>query len=185
LTFFVFWLCSNLPLSSNDRLELLSCHAVLGDMLLKILVIIEIMMRKKHMLCRRCNNKIAKKSDILAVPGANGTSGNYVNPHGAIHTTITFSSVKNVVLELELPTLEDTWFPRYAWVIAYCERCYGHLGWKFCLVGGENGNGNGSGEKEDLEFFFGVCAGAVKEEEDTEDTEDEEKEEDYSNENRF
>jgi hypothetical protein len=32
------------------------------------------------------------------------------------------------------PSTQDSWFPGYAWTIAYCLRCHNHLGWKFTLV---------------------------------------------------
>lgn len=32
------------------------------------------------------------------------------------------------------PEPRDSWFPGYAWTIANCRRCGGHLGWRFTAV---------------------------------------------------
>ncbi len=32
------------------------------------------------------------------------------------------------------PSTEDSWFPGFAWTIAYCLRCHNHLGWKFTIA---------------------------------------------------
>jgi hypothetical protein len=29
---------------------------------------------------------------------------------------------------------QDSWFPGYAWTVAYCATCFAHLGWRFTPV---------------------------------------------------
>ena len=48
---------------------------------------------------------------------------------------VTFKSVSGVVPVGSRET-EHSWFPGYAWTIAYCRRCGQHLGWRFDAVEG-------------------------------------------------
>jgi cereblon len=51
------------------------------------------------------------------------------------------------------PSTEFTWFPGYAWEIAWCSRCGEHLGWRFTAVtDGEPG------------LFWGLRRDAIMEE---------------------
>jgi len=157
--FFIFWLASNIPSSTRERFNLLSSPSILGI----VKTIVENLRgeiekggkSERWFCCSRCHNPFSKKGEIFAVPGANGTSGQYVNPHGAVHTTLTFRSVSpdSIILEHALPTTTDSWFPRYAWTIAYCSRCYGHLGWLFTNVAGDDG----------VKEFYGISASGVLE----------------------
>ncbi len=104
-----------------------------------------------------CSSEICKKSDAFTVPGAAGVLNAYVNPHGVVHQTLTLRSVKegSVMLERSLPTLADTWFPGYGWIIAYCKICRMHLGWRFCRFdAGEASDGR-------VPAFFGIRQGAL------------------------
>jgi len=94
------------------------------------------------LLCASCNAPLAKDADVFQVPGAEGTIGAYVNPHGVIHQTLTISKVlcADVVHLSGSPSAEDSWFPGYCWTIAYCAICYSHLGWRFTL---DSGSGSG------------------------------------------
>lgn len=43
---------------------------------------------------------------------------------------VTFKRVHGVLLEGR-PETAHSWFPGYAWTIAYCDTCGQHLGWRF------------------------------------------------------
>lgn len=59
-----------------------------------------------------------------------GISGVFVNTHGYVHDMVTLRRVRGVTLEGR-PETENSWFPGYAWTIAYCRSCSQHLGWRF------------------------------------------------------
>lgn len=116
----------------------------------------------KVLACGVCRAALASKQQVFSVPGAEGVTGAYVNPHGyaepllciksnycsfssfvlllpmhsAVHQTITVRDVLDprAVLLHGRPCTEDSWFPGYAWTIASCARCLNHLGWRFTLV---------------------------------------------------
>ena len=55
-----------------------------------------------------------------------GTGGAFVNSHGYVHDMITLHRATNATYEGE-PETEHSWFPGYAWTIAYCAGCTSHL----------------------------------------------------------
>jgi hypothetical protein len=67
------------------------------------------------------------------------------------------------------PSTQDSWFPGYAWTIAYCARCYSHLGWKFTLVA-DTATRNASATQR---------AGGITTSRDHEQSEDEEEDEEF------
>lgn len=90
----------------------------------------------RRLCCARCRRPLAAKPAVFSVPGAEGTVGAYVNAHGFVHQTLTLRELlrpERVLLEGE-PESQDSWFPGYAWQIAYCARCGLHLGWRFTPV---------------------------------------------------
>mmetsp|Transcript_10124 Transcript_10124/g.20712 ORF Transcript_10124/g.20712 Transcript_10124/m.20712 type:complete len:508 (+) Transcript_10124:241-1764(+) len=176
--FFSFFLCDNLPLSNPQRYELLT-YPTAQQRLRKCIELMGLKKKRSEekektdtgrggncgafLQCSSCGTTIGRQTDVFSVPGAAGSNNAYVNPHGAVHQTITLRKVtRDVVLEASLPTLQDTWFPGYAWTILYC-RCRGHLGWKFTLIRGTadsvalERSPNGAVVKE----FFGVRASAL------------------------
>lgn len=80
--------------------------------------------------CAQCKVEIAAKSDVFTVPGAEGTTGAYVNPQGFVHQTVTLRTASNLIL-VGSPEPEHSWFAGYAWTIAYCAGCHSHMGWRF------------------------------------------------------
>jgi hypothetical protein len=56
------------------------------------------------------------------------TNYNIITAPNPLHNNPTAASV--VTLDGE-PSLEDTWFPDYAWTIIHCARCHSHVGWKY------------------------------------------------------
>ena len=130
---FSFWLSSNLPLSEYDKLELLEMNHV-ADRLKFILDYMKKQRKIVHYLkCKQCGAQIAQTTDIFTLDGAEGTTGAYVNEYGVIHQTITLRNIGNTRCIGGSET-KDSWFPGYAWTIAYCSLCASHLGWKFHLV---------------------------------------------------
>ena len=78
--------------------------------------------KKRPICCARCQQRLAKRSSIFTVPGAEGMAGAYVNPHGCVHETITVrrllppadhndSDNDDAVFLQGMPTTEDSWFP--------------------------------------------------------------------------
>jgi cereblon len=64
---------------------------------------------------------------------AGAASQVFVNPHGFLHEVVTVRWVVNVTVAGP-PTTEFTWYPGYAWEVAWCGRCGAHLGWSFTAV---------------------------------------------------
>jgi len=68
----------------------------------------------------------------LLEPGA----GVFVNPHGFVHGVLAVRSVLPGSLGvLGPPSLEATWFPGFAWALAFCSRCRVHSGWQYTKEG--------------------------------------------------
>jgi cereblon len=81
-----------------------------------------------------------------------------VNEHGHVHQTMTFRTIDEdeVTLTGSAET-RDSWFPGYSWTIMSCGFCQAHLGWKFQLVGADDGR-----DTEDRPpSFFGLSASQV------------------------
>ncbi|GMI39737.1 hypothetical protein TeGR_g10885, partial [Tetraparma gracilis] len=130
--FLSFWLCANVPLGTRARRTLLTTrHATDRVALLQKSVASLLKKRELRLCCRRCAMPVCEKRDVFTVPGADGVCSAYVNPHGAVHQTVTVRRVQDVLLDPDPPTAQDSWFPGYAWTICYCKHCQGHLGWRF------------------------------------------------------
>ena len=69
----------------------------------------------------------------------------------AVHQTVTVRRlVQSHAVQLEgRPCTQDSWFPGYAWTIAYCGRCYNHLGWRFTLANDNSGHQSDDNEDDD------------------------------------
>jgi cereblon len=115
--------------------------------------------RESEFVCCCCRGSVARRSEVFSVPGAEGTVGAYVNPHGVVHQTVTIRQLvpRSFLLEGRRATTQDTWFPGYGWIIAYCARCYNHLGWRFVRAAG----GSDAGTEGAVAAFWGVRRGAV------------------------
>ena len=68
---------------------------------------------------------MASARDVLSMSNE-GTGGAFVNSHGYVHDMITLHRATNTACEGE-PETEHSWFPGYAWTIAYCAGCANHL----------------------------------------------------------
>jgi len=131
---FADWLSSNLPLSQNERLDLLEmeCRASQLKHLLKNIE----KERETILRCKCCAAALSPMRHVFTVKGAEGTTGHYVNEHGIVHQTVTLREVdpKVSVVCVGRQETKDSWFPGYSWQIAYCYVCSSHLGWRFRKV---------------------------------------------------
>lgn len=131
---FADWLSSNLPLSQNERLDLLEMECRVSQ-LKQLLKNVE-KDRETIIRCKCCSSALSPMRNIFTVKGAEGTTGNYINEHGIVHQTVTLREVdpKVSVVCVGRPETKDSWFPGYSWQIAYCYVCSSHLGWRFRRV---------------------------------------------------
>ncbi|KAL9190705.1 hypothetical protein ACHAXT_000411 [Thalassiosira profunda] len=131
---FANWMCTNMPLSSNDRLDLLEMSCTVKQ-LRAILKKLEAKSDEAILRCKHCGSAISNIKYLFSVGGSEGTTGAYVNEHGIVHQTVTLRSVdRHTVVCVGLPETRDSWFPGYSWTIAHCAVCSDHLGWKFRRV---------------------------------------------------
>lgn len=129
---FSFWLSSNLPLSNDEKLDVLESECEVGRL---TLILKSIRKRTQYICCNQCRSNIAQVSKVFTVGSAEGTSGAYVNEHGVVHQTTTLqSTLDDAIVCLGDAETRDSWFPGYSWTIAYCATCFNHLGWKFLRV---------------------------------------------------
>ena len=167
---FADWLASNMPLSQNDRLDLLEMRCTVQ----KLRYIHRKIVRKRETLmrCKHCGAGISQMRNVFTVGGAEGTTGAYVNEHGVVHQTVTLRRVDtHSVICIGLPETKDSWFPGYSWTIAYCAICSTHLGWKFQKLGkrgrvknrnSQSAHGEGAGDEENdpdrPQIFWGLSS---------------------------
>jgi cereblon len=79
---------------------------------------------------------VSDASAIFAMSAA-GAAQTFLNPHGFVHEVVTVRWAKNLVVA-EPPTTDFTWYPGYAWAIAWCGRCRTHVGWSFTAVSNDS-----------------------------------------------
>ncbi len=80
---------------------------------------------EKTVRCMSCEHEITKPS--LAIQPHEHT---FRNPFGICFLIALYSDAPGA-LDFGIPTLEATWFPKYAWSSAHCAQCKNHLGWWF------------------------------------------------------
>lgn len=151
--YFPYRLASNLPLSSQEKLQVLeaSCHYQRLHFLLKV------MQRKISIRCKQCKSNIAWIGDVFSVSSSAGVSGHYVNEYGAVHQTTTVRNIEESSLAcVGRPEVRDSWFPGYAWTIAVCNNCFEHIGWKFTLVQADSDSSN-----DRVSLFWGLSGSQV------------------------
>lgn len=81
-----------------------------------------------RLFCAHCKHAITDDKQRAAVNGAHAHT--CTNPHGITFHIGCFRQAPGCTAE-GAATAEHTWFPGYAWQIAYCARCDTHLGWLF------------------------------------------------------
>jgi len=131
---FSFWLANTLPMSEDDRVDLLEKTCTV-ERLLCIRNYIRSQDKVQYLRCVHCNAKIGRVTDIFTLDGTDGANGAYVNPHGIIHQTWSVRQVcENSVFTVGEAEIQDSWFPGYAWTIALCGHCFCHIGWQYTQV---------------------------------------------------
>ena len=63
----------------------------------------------EYLCCRECDHPVARQSDIFAM-SKEGPQGNYVNPFGHVHETLTVHRVDGVTTTTP-PSNDFSWFP--------------------------------------------------------------------------
>lgn len=120
-----FHVASKIPVSESTRQELLEIDGI-SYRLRREIQLLENFDRIK---CKSCQTVIASRSDML-VMSTDGPLGAYVNPSGYVHEIMTLLKASGLAL-IGIPTEEYSWFPGYAWTIAYCATCEYQMGWLF------------------------------------------------------
>jgi cereblon len=124
-TEFSYWVAANLPLDDTLRLELLVTNCVAYRLQREL----DVINKYSSFCCRHCGAPIGHKDDVFSM-SIDGALASYVNPGGYVHQTLTLYKVTNLSI-VSRPVTQDSWFPGYAWSIAQCSRCHGHMGWRF------------------------------------------------------
>lgn len=83
---------------------------------------------ESRLYCARCNHAITDEKQRVAVNGAHAHT--CTNPHGITFHIGCFRKASGCTAD-GAGTTDYTWFPGYAWQVAYCGRCDTHLGWLF------------------------------------------------------
>jgi len=151
---FANWIASNMPLSQNDRLDLLELTCVVQQLRF-ILQKLEDKKQETILRCKHCGTAISQMRHVFSFGGSEGTTGAYVNEHGIVHQTVTIRTVdSNSVICIGPSSTKDSWFPGYSWTIAYCSICSDHLGWKFRRVGKSSTLDEGDPDKPRMFWGF-------------------------------
>ena len=69
--------------------------------------------------------QVGRLGDVVALSEA-GAAGVFLNPHGYVHDMVTLASAVNV-MPMGNSETANSWFPGYAWTLAYCRSCTHHL----------------------------------------------------------
>ncbi|KAI7725231.1 hypothetical protein M8C21_005637 [Ambrosia artemisiifolia] len=120
-----FHVASKIPVSESTRQELLEIDGISYRLRREI----ELLENFDQIKCRSCETLIANRSDML-VMSTDGPLGAYVNPSGYVHEIMTLLKASGLAL-IGVPTEEYSWFPGYAWTVAYCATCEYQMGWLF------------------------------------------------------
>nr|XP_018906555.1 PREDICTED: protein cereblon-like [Bemisia tabaci] len=121
-----FWMAQYLAINDEQKLQILRTNNPIERLRLEY----NILLKSRFMCCSTCKNKIGMQSDMFSM-SVDGPQGTFCNPNGYVHDVLTFYQVKGLHYGTHPPSLEFSWFPEYAWTVAYCDSCMNHLGWKF------------------------------------------------------
>ncbi len=96
--------------------------------------------------CAVCGHPVTRQRWRIAVNGAHEHV--VFNPAGRLFRIGCFAAADGAAA-VGAPTLAFTWFKGFAWRVATCAGCGGHLGWRYA--------GDGGGD------FFGLILNALSE----------------------
>lgn len=129
-TSYSFWIARNLPIPDKIRQSLLETLSTPERLRMEL----QWMVKGRALCCRVCQCIIANAESIFSM-STDGIMTPYVNSYGHIHETITLKKAANLFAAPgSMPSLENTWFPGYAWTIMYCRRCALHIGWRYDAI---------------------------------------------------
>ena len=186
---FSYWLSANIVTTTEVRQDLLKSEDASSRLQNCIAVLIASQKQGEigHLCCIICGLDIALQKDVFRVPGSYGNVGNYVNPHGVIHQTVTIKDLKGSPLEIcyardvddgdinlldyvqrhydsHGPTPVITGLPtlKDSWFPGYAWsilscRCRNHLGWKFSLCASHH-----ESNLDLVNMFYGIRRESMK-----------------------
>ncbi|CAG9463610.1 unnamed protein product [Pedinophyceae sp. YPF-701] len=126
---FSFRVAMKLPVDTLARQRLLESPDVPSRLQLE-----EVLLRNLSALrCATCSTRISRCKYLLQLGGGEAAGGVFVNAYGYVHDMLTVTRTRHIRLQGS-PETEHSWFPDYAWTIANCSVCLGHLGWRFSAV---------------------------------------------------
>ncbi|KAK3030200.1 hypothetical protein RJ639_038710 [Escallonia herrerae] len=143
-----FHIASKIPVSESTRQELLEIDGTSYRLRREI----ELLESFDCIRCKSCETLIARRSNML-VMSSEGPLGAYVNPHGYVHEIITLYKANGLAF-IGNPDTEYSWFPGYAWTIAYCGTCRHQMGWRFTATN----------KKLKPQTFYGIRSSQVADE---------------------
>ncbi|XP_068637924.1 uncharacterized protein [Aristolochia californica] len=125
-----FHIGSKIPVSESTRQELLEINGISYRLRREI----QLLEHFDTVRCKSCLSVIAKRSDTM-VMSRDGPLSAYANPHGYVHEVMTLNNATGLAL-MGSPQREHSWFPGYAWTIAYCATCGAgtNMGWFFSAM---------------------------------------------------
>jgi cereblon len=104
---------------------------------------------ERPILCRRCQTRLSDAS-LLFPMDADRIHRVFANPSGLLLEIVTARGAENVQV-IGPPTTDFTWYPGYAWEVAYCSGCQSHVGWAFGATDGAH----------DPAMFYGLLKGSI------------------------
>lgn len=105
---FAFWLAANLPLADSVRQRLLEEPTTVQRLQL-LLRLMRLSGDCTDITCAQCRRPVSSIKEVFLM-SRDGAIGNFVNPHGYIHQTVTMRKAANLALH-GVPCEQDSWFP--------------------------------------------------------------------------
>ena len=84
--------------------------------------------------CARCATRVSHPDAVFRMD-PRGPVAAFANPAGFLRRIVTVRVAESLTFAGD-PTTNFTWFPGYAWTVALCATCGGHLGWRYDAVSG-------------------------------------------------
>ncbi|KAF7639843.1 hypothetical protein Mgra_00000763, partial [Meloidogyne graminicola] len=125
ITVFSFWVASNIPMSLDSKLLLLSEDSTDRRLRMEWRIISQM----SQIVCLSCLDFKCTINDIINL-SVDANSTHFVNQGGFVHDLFTVRTIKNVEFIGE-PSSEFCWFSGYEWTIMECSECGVHIGWRF------------------------------------------------------